>query len=72
MVMNDFGTYPGCDGTVIVHEDRTFTCTNNNCSVLASADTTVSWHTRFLACQSVFTDEGCPRCSSVLLRRAED
>jgi len=69
-VLSTRGTYPSCDGTVIVHEDRTFTCTNSSCTVLASADATVSWHTRFLACRSVFTDEGCPKCSKALIQRS--
>jgi len=60
---------PPCDGTIIVHEDRTFTCSNETCTVTASVDATISWHTRFSACRSVFSDEGCPRCSRTLLER---
>jgi len=51
-----------CDGTVIVHEDRSFTCSNGRCRVTRSVAAVLSYHTRFVPCRSVFAQSGCPRC----------
>ena len=51
-----------CDGMVIVHDDRTFTCSNGDCTVTTPAEALISTHSRFFACRSVFTESGCPRC----------
>jgi len=51
-----------CGGTVIVHDDRTFTCSNGLCVVAASVEAIVSRHVRFVACRKVFGEEGCPKC----------
>jgi hypothetical protein len=54
---------PHCEGTVVVHEDRSLTCTNSDCNIFVAVDSMVSWHARFLACRAVFTENGCPRCA---------
>jgi len=52
-----------CNGTVVVHEDRSFTCTSEACPVAAMVAAVVSYHTRFVPCRSAFAEHGCPRCS---------
>jgi hypothetical protein len=54
---------PGwCNGTVIVHDDRTFTCTDLACAVQAPTAVVVSVHARFLSCHHAFCDATCPHC----------
>lgn len=38
-VIDNTGTYCGCDGTVIVHDDCTFTCTDRGSTVLTERST---------------------------------
>jgi len=51
-----------CNGTVVVHDDRTFTCTDRACPDQAPIAVVVSAHARFLSCHNVFLDATCPRC----------
>ena len=57
------GTFGFCDGTVIVHDDRSFTCSNDVCTRTASDAVLVAFHGRFVPCARVFAEGGCPRCS---------
>jgi len=69
-VLGNRDTYLKCDGTVIVHQDRSLTCSNSSCTVMAAVEAVTSWHQRFVACRQVFGEEGCPRCSSVFFERS--
>ncbi len=55
-----------CDGVVVVHEDRTYTCTEIDCEAAESRIVALSRHATFLACRDVLGDD-CPVCN--LLRR---
>jgi hypothetical protein len=63
-------TWEDCNETVIVHDDRSFTCSNNDCTITASVEVVVSFHTSFVACRSVFAQGGCPRCGWHLFLRS--
>ena len=41
-----------CDGTVIVHDDRSSTCSNDVCTMTASNEAIVAFHGRFVPCAS--------------------
>lgn len=53
-----------CAGTVIVHSDRTMTCTDPDCPIPAGA-AFMAHHVVYVACNSLGHDEPCPRCASV-------
>jgi len=61
-----------CDGIVIVHDDRTFTCSNTDCAVTTSAEAVIALHSRFYACRSAFAPRGCPKCAWHLFAPAVD
>jgi hypothetical protein len=60
-------TEPGsiwCDGVIVVHENRTYTCTAIDCNASESIIVALSRHVSFLACRDVLGD-GCPVCHFV-------
>jgi len=53
-----------CEGVIIVHEDRTYTCTQVGCDASESRIVALSRHASFLACRDVLGDD-CPICHLV-------
>jgi hypothetical protein len=49
----------GCEGTILVHEDGTCTCTDPRCEATTSRIATMSRHAWFLACRDVLGAD-CP------------
>lgn len=50
-----------CDGVLIVHLDRTTTCTNTDCVAPALIRCIVDLHSTFVPCRAI-DSQGCPRC----------
>jgi len=59
----------GCEGTILVHEDGSCTCTDAGCQASTSRIVAMSRHAWFLACRDVL-GPGCPVCG--VARAAED
>jgi hypothetical protein len=60
-------TEPGsiwCDGVIVVHDDRAYTCTEFDCDASESRIIALSRHSSFLACRDVLGD-ACPVCHLV-------
>ena len=51
-----------CAGTIIVHVDRSLTCTDGECRVPPTRAHVVSGHAWFLPCHSLDQTQVCPRC----------
>jgi len=49
---------------IVVHEDRTYTCTAIDCNASESMIVALSRHVSFLACREVLGD-ACPVCHFV-------
>jgi hypothetical protein len=60
---------PSCDGTVVVHEDATYTCTDDRCGASESTFAALNRHSWFLACRDAL-GEGCPICQQFRFRQA--
>ncbi|HXX88856.1 MAG TPA: hypothetical protein VEI83_01375 [Acidimicrobiales bacterium] len=58
----------GCDGTIIVHEDWSYICTDPSCASSESRIVAMGRHSWFLACRDVLGD-ACPVCRLVRSRR---
>jgi len=54
----------GCEGTVLVHEDGSYTCTDGDCEASGSRLVAMSRHTWFVACR-VALGADCPMCEAV-------
>jgi len=59
----------GCEGTVVVHEDSSYTCTDDACGASGSTFAALSRHSWFLACRDAL-GEGCPVCERVRLHQS--
>lgn len=71
LLMQHEGTsHQHCSGTVLVHDDRSFTCSQDACSVTGSVEAVITDHSRFIPCRSV-SPEGCPRCTGSFTVRGQ-
>jgi len=59
-----------CEGTIVVHEDASCTCTEGDCGASGSRFGTLTSHSWFLACRAALGDN-CPICQPVRLRLAQ-
>jgi len=62
--MDRRSTALGCEGTILVHDDRSCTCTEAACESSESRLVAISRHAWFLACRDVLGAE-CPVCAIV-------
>jgi hypothetical protein len=62
--MEDAGGPMMCTGTVVVHEDCSYTCTDADCDASESRINAMARHSWFLACRDVLGDD-CPVCRPV-------
>jgi len=53
---------PRCDGTLIIHLDRTATCTNESCPAPQMVERMIDYHSMFIPCSEAFDAARCPRC----------
>jgi hypothetical protein len=53
-----------CDGVIIVHVDRTITCTNPDCDVVDSVLDLFDRHCWFIPCAETLGSR-CPTCRSL-------
>jgi hypothetical protein len=63
-LMADAGGEMMCDGTIVVHEDWSYTCTEVDCGASESRIVAMGRHSWFLACRDVLGDS-CPVCRPV-------
>jgi len=51
-----------CDGVLIVHLDKTTTCTNLDCPAPDVFEHMVDAHMKFVGCTNAFDFADCPHC----------
>lgn len=55
-----------CGGVLIVHQDRTATCSWLDCPASGLFERMVDAHATFVPCRDVFVAPPCPRCQPKL------
>ncbi|GEM_PF-3157391 len=53
-----------CGAVLIVHQDRTATCSDVGCPAVGLFERMLDAHTTFVPCRAVFDSQACPRCKA--------
>jgi len=53
-----------CSGVLIIHGDRSVTCTSHDCGDLRMIEQLIDAHSMFVPCNSAFGSKGCPACEA--------
>lgn len=54
--------YHHCSGVLIIHGDKSVTCTAHECRDLRMIEQMIDAHSMFVPCHSAFGSQGCPAC----------